>query len=153
MKATLATLLMLLIAAACTQPAVPLGTVVPFASASAAPTATPVPSTLTYTVLGHLDLNSSSIGRFAGHCNGTGGYSDLTGGAPVILRDEHGTIIASTVLRDGQDMVVCRFSFTLLDVPDTAKFYAITVGRRGEISESHDELAADGWEFGLTLGS
>jgi hypothetical protein len=47
----------------------------------------------------------------------------------------------------------CEFAFTLTDVPDTAKFYSVTVANRGEISESHDELSGKNWVFALSLGS
>jgi hypothetical protein len=39
------------------------------------------------------------------------------------------------------------------NVPDTAAFYVISASHRGDVSFSHDELEADGWFCGLTLGS
>lgn len=100
------------------------------------------------------DTNASGIAADSKGCYGTGGYSDIGPGASVILRDESGKILASTSLGTGQGGIhVCEFTFTLADVPDGAKFYVVTVSHRGEISKSHDDLAAAGWSFALTLGS
>jgi hypothetical protein len=89
-------------------------------------------------------------------CYASLGYSDLKAGAPVVLKDEKGTILASGVLGKGTPPTgrgTCSFPFNLTGVPDTAKFYTVTVSNRGEISESHDELAGKGWAFALTIGS
>lgn len=106
----------------------------------------------THTVTGALGL-SWTFDAAGQPCQGKGGYSDLTAGASVILRDEHDTILASTTLNQGTgDDVSCKFSFTLTDVPDTAQFYVIEVSHRGQISYSHQKLADAGWVFKLTIG-
>ncbi len=133
-----------------------------------APAATPVPtpvptpaaSPVTHTVTGTLTLNTSPSwtlllpGQGPGQCLGKGGYSDIADGASVTLRDEKGTILGAASLREGMLAGAgCNFPFTLTDVPDTATFYAVTISHRGEISKSHAEMVADGWVFGLTLGT
>ncbi len=40
----------------------------------------------------------------------------------------------------------------LTDVPDTAKFYAITISHRGTLSYSHAEMIAMDWVLSLTIG-
>jgi hypothetical protein len=109
------------------------------------------------TVTGSFELiDSSGCGILAsgGTCQGTGGYSDIGPGSSVILKDETGTVIGSTELGTGTGTSTdCTFTFSMANVPDTAKFYVITVSHRGDISKSHDELAANGWAFDLTMGS
>ena len=129
-------------------------------NAPAATVATPAPSPVStpvlHTVNGTLTLNTSSSWTMetSGGCLSAGGYSDIAPGAPVTLRDEKGTILAATSLREGWLAGAgCNFAFALDDVPDTATFYAVTVSHRGEISKSHADMAANGWTFDLTLGS
>jgi hypothetical protein len=45
----------------------------------------------------------------------------------------------------------CQFPFKVERVPE-AKFYKIAVGRRGELSYSHEELQAANWNVNFTLG-
>ena len=131
-----------------------------FGRGAATPTPTPTPTPLTHTVTGVLalmdsGLYSSGITTTDGQCEGAGGYSDIGAGTPVTLKDEHGTILASTTLGHGtgSTSALCWFPYTLTDVPDTASFYSIEIGRRGSISESHDELKDAGWQFSTTMGS
>jgi hypothetical protein len=115
----------------------------------------------THTVTGEITLSVTDLSSIIsggsiespGPCRGDGGYSDLGPGAPVVLKDENGTILASSILSSGTgNLVRCTFTFSLEGVPDSAKFYVITVSHRGDISESHDQLAADDWHFSLTIG-
>jgi hypothetical protein len=109
------------------------------------------------TVTGSFELIATSgygISASGGTCQGTGGYSDIGPGSSVILKDETGTVIGSTFLGTGTGTSTdCTFTFSMPNVPDTAKFYVITVSHRGDISKSHAELAANGWAFYLTMGS
>ena len=122
--------------------------------AKPSPTPSPTPSPITHVVTGALVLSaSSSITAIDSFCQGTGGYSDLSAGASVILRDENDTILASTSLDPGSGSKSrCSFSFTLPDVSDTAKFYAITISHRGTLSYSHDKMVALGWVLSLSIG-
>jgi hypothetical protein len=87
-------------------------------------------------------------------CHGTGGYSDLTAGGSVILRDEKATILGSTFLPDGTGTSHhCTFTVTIPGVTDSAAFYVIEVTHRGQISKSHADMASDSWAFSLSIGS
>jgi hypothetical protein len=89
-----------------------------------------------------------------GKCEGNGGYSDLSAGASVILKDESDRTIAATSLGWGtSDSTVCTFKFTLSDVPDNATFYNIEVSHRGTVSFSHADMVKSGWTIGLSIGS
>lgn len=129
------------------------------ASGKASATPTPTPTPLTHTVTGSFVLTdtsvySSGITAVGGQCQGADGYSDIGPGTPVTLKDENGTTLADTSLGYGTGTVArCTFTFTLTGVTDTAKFYSIEVGRRGAITNSHDELKAAGWTFSLSMGS
>jgi len=112
----------------------------------------------THTVTGTFQLTDSSIPSsieaVGGTCHGTGGYSDLVQGIPVILKDESGTVLSSGTLSDGVGTTyLCDFTFTLPDVPDTAKFYVVSVSHRGQLSQSHAEMETSGWTFSLSMGN
>lgn len=119
-----------------------------------APTPTPVLHRITGTLeLADTSAYGNGILAVGGSCWGTGGYSDITAGATVTLTDEAGTILASTSLGEGSGTAsLCTFDFTLEGVPDTAKFYSVQVSRRGQVTNSHADMVADGWTFALTLG-
>ena len=119
---------------------------------------TPSPTPITHTVTGTLVLSGGGAGNFLTYpgsvCAGVRGYSDLGHGASVVLLDESGTILASTTLDQGTVLGTtrCSFSFTLTGVTDTAKFYAVQVSHRGQVTQSHDEMVTLGWVFALTIG-
>jgi hypothetical protein len=112
------------------------------------------------TISGTAELHSADgvLELDDGTCTGTSGYDDLTEGASVTLRDEHGTTIGTSALGPGTLSgaglsKVCTFPFTITDVPTSAKFYAVEVSHRGAVTYSHDQLAQQGWTVGLTIGS
>jgi hypothetical protein len=125
------------------------------------PAASPTP--LLHTITGSFTLTdtSSSPGIVQGilegsrvDCWGTGGYSDLTSGVSVTLKNQSGTILANTTLGTGQGSAhTCTFHFTLTQVPDDATFYVVTVSHRGDVSHSHAEMVSAGWKVDLTIGS
>ena len=110
-----------------------------------------------HTLHGTLTLTSSGgISRSGSNCSGTGGYSDLTAGGAVTVKNESGTVIATGSLDDGVSdatypTVVCHFSFTIASVPD-AKFYSIEVTHRGALTYSQDHLNSDGWKVDASIG-
>jgi hypothetical protein len=110
-----------------------------------------------HTLHGSLTLTSSSgISRSGSNCSGTGGYSDLTEGAAVTVKNESGTVIATGSLDEGVSdaiypTVVCHFSFTIPNVPD-AKFYSVEVTHRGALTYSADHLKSDGWKVDASIG-
>jgi hypothetical protein len=79
------------------------------------------------------------------------GYSDISSGAGVTVKDGAGAIIGVSQLEDpttaAQDYCVFPFSVTVTD----ADFYAIEVSHRGEVTYSRADLESKGWTLGLTL--
>jgi len=133
----------------------------PTPTLSPTPSPTPSPAPITHTVTGTLVLSVGAEPLYKNFltepgsvCAGVRGYSDLDQGASVVLLDEIGTILASTTLDQGTVLGTtrCSFSFTLTGVPDTAKFYAVQVSHRGQVTQSHEEMVALGWIFALTIG-
>jgi serine/threonine-protein kinase len=105
-------------------------------------------------VLTDTDTNSSGITTFGSTCEGSGGYSDLSAGVSVILKDENDKTIATTSLGEGTgNSAVCTFHFTLADVPDNATFYNTQISHRGTVSFSHADMVKNGWTVELSMGS
>lgn len=110
------------------------------------------------TLHGTITLTSSSgVSHSGTKCNGTGGYDDLTGGAPVTVKNENGSVIATGSLDEGVSdttypTVSCHFSFTIPNLPD-AKFYSIEVTHRGALTYSQDQLKSKDWKVDLSIGS
>lgn len=110
------------------------------------------------TLHGSVTLHTGDgLTRSGTSCRGSGGYSDLTAGAPVTIKNESGAIIATGSLDAGVSdpsypTVVCRFSYTIANVPG-AKFYTIEVSHRGGLTYSQDQLDAAGWKADATIGS
>lgn len=104
------------------------------------------------TVTVEFSLFDDSVGD--GDCDPGGGYGDISGGTPVTLRNDKGTILAAASLGSNTttDMFECTWTVVLTDVPGDEKFYSVEVSDRGAITESRDELAADGWTFSISLG-
>lgn len=101
-------------------------------------------------------------------CLAGGGYSDVDVGNEVVVRDEQGVILGSAeldslmgnsvfglldVLIDGGDgWATCTWEFHAAGIPDDRAFYAITVGQRGEVVFSREELEANYWKVKFELG-
>ena len=87
-------------------------------------------------------------------CWGTGGYDDIRIGLPVVIRDGNGTIIAKDELWNGKTAGwnKCVFPFYVFNVTD-ADFYEISVGNRGSVVYSRDDLQQNDWHVTLSLGS
>lgn len=140
--------------------------------ATTAPTTTPAPTTVVElpTLRGSFVLESDAGGRWD-DCYGTGGYVDFGAGMDVTVRDSENTIIAVARTRhltedDGDDgdawmsdvkafavnaLDACAVVFEIPDLP-ASDFYTVTVGSRGDLAYSADELEATGWTIDLTLG-
>ena len=120
-------------------------------SSPAAPTASPKPETFdvagTLTLSGYRDVTLAD-----GDCVGDGGYADIRGGAPVIVRDSRGEQLALGSLEPGTWPVIdewsCDFAFRLDGVPESGTTYSLEVARRGEVPFSRD----DALSVRLTLG-
>lgn len=100
---------------------------------------------------GDVTLFSETEGS-ASNCYGTGGYSDISEGLSVTVRDESGMILATSRLDAGRRTGNrCTFAFMVSGVPQ-AEFYSVEVGRRGALTYSHDEMTANDWQVTASLG-
>lgn len=78
-------------------------------------------------------------------------------GAPVTVRDEAGTVIATghldagqkVAITEGGDALFCEFEF-VVEVPAGYPFYAFEVADRGELTYSAAELETMGWSVELS---
>lgn len=85
-------------------------------------------------------------------CTGTGGYSDISEGAAVTVKDQDGRIIATSSLgKSHATSTTCEFQFVITPLP-RADFYSIEVSHRGEVTYSKADLQAQDWTVALTLG-
>lgn len=111
------------------------------------------------------------------NCSGTGGYSDFGHGMPVTVRNEDGRTIGTSSTRNAplgtlaerlamnkevSDAQAARRSLrniegqgcmVIFEVEvDQSEFYEVEVGRRGEITYSHEDLLESDWYVELSLG-
>ena len=103
------------------------------------------------------------VERGGGECRGTGGYADLRSGVEVTVADPAGTVLdtsrlqarpAATDAAGGLSLAErsrCTWSFGFRDLPDQPS-YEITIGERGAVSYTRDELEAAGWTVQVSLG-
>lgn len=98
--------------------------------------------------------DSESVVSGNGGCEGARGYDDIHPSAQVVVRNESGTVLATTALGEGThlDTNTCIYEFTLDSLP-RAQFYSIEISRRGELTYSREELEANDWMFEASLGS
>lgn len=82
-------------------------------------------------------------------CEGDSGYSDVTQGADVIVRNAKGERVGLGHLGAGKGSgEACVFSFVVHDVDDSGKLFSVEVGHRGDVSFKRSEARS----VGLTLG-
>jgi len=117
--------------------------------------ATPVAHTITGTFT--LEQTDKYVTKTATGCAGNNGYDDIADGLGVTVKNESGTILGtgslvSQALPTTILSTKCVLTFSVSGVPDTATFYTVTVGKRGDTTSSHAEMAASGWAVALTLG-
>jgi len=127
-----------------------------------APTAsaTPSPTAKLRQMLGTVALKQVVRQQSNGDCAGTGGYSDIVGGATVTVYDQAGTIVGADILTAGQIdynhasksssgaiLGYCTFKMSVVRLPERP-FYQVEVAHRGKITvQPADLLKVD-----LTLG-
>lgn len=85
-------------------------------------------------------------------CEGRGGYSDIGSSTQVVVENQTGVILARTTLgifAQFQSNVgrSCTWSFSL-DIPKGEEFYVLSVGSRGDMVYSFEDLKF----VSLTLG-
>lgn len=111
-------------------------------SGGAAPSASASANTLS--ISGTLELVDTTGGGIedlgGGACGGTGGYSDITLGAQVVISDDAGQTLTISHLESGAgDVGRCVFEF-IADVPAGGGYYGVTVTHRGTVKEPESEL-------------
>lgn len=95
----------------------------------------------TFGVYGSIAL--SKQGSSTNECTGSGGYSDIQQGAPVVIYDAAGKIVATGALNQGHvvsqigysgNVNSCVFDFTVSNVPANSAFYQVEVSHRGKLT-------------------
>ena len=126
------------------------------------PTPTPTPKVeapapaKTITITGVFTLIAFPLQTYSdGACGGylDGGYKDIQEGMSVVVKDGNRNIIGMGRLGPGKrtHKVSCEFTYQITDLPET-KFYVISVGRRGEMTFSLEDLRERGFKISSTLG-
>lgn len=145
--------LAILIAAACQPPVVVVGD--PPATHRLVPrTPTPAPTARLLSGTVTLTQDGLEVDNRTDECRGSGQFAYLVPGVDVLVLDSRGTIVATTHLSAGtlgSDSRACVFEFGPVAVPNTA-IYQVDVARRGRVTFSRDELVAQDWTVGLTIG-
>lgn len=119
------------------------------------------------TLRGTVTLGTDAIGwwREGEPCGGGGGYDDLRGGAPVVVRDASGTTVAQGELHAGELRVLpqadppqpgvlvprkaeCDLDFRIT-VPGGSDFYEVTFASRDPLPFTADDLRE---ALALTIG-
>ena len=114
-------------------------------------TPSPRPSPSTYSATGSFTL-VDGVWDVGESCPGSGGYSDIRTGTQVTVRNQDGTILATSRLGGGTatTLVRCEFLFEVASLPEAA-FYSFEVSHRGEITYSFEDMKASSWDVGLIL--
>ena len=97
---------------------------------------------------GTLDTPMTLCTYIPGHSNA--GFSDLTKGADVTIRDSNGKVVGIGELEDGDSISSgrCKFKFTVNGVPDNDSIYSAEIANRGEVSFKR----ADAGKLSLSMG-
>lgn len=90
------------------------------------------------------DLGSSCSGSFGQ------GYDDIAPGMDVTIRDADGTKVGIGETSAGRVIKgqVCRFDFSVPDIPDKGTVYSVEIANRGEVNFNR----ADADDIIVTLG-
>lgn len=98
----------------------------------------------TLTISGKLELVDQNLATFSDDtCAGSGGYSDLRGGAQVVVTSASGGTIGLGQLGEGQwttGSKLCTFPFSV-EAPAGQGFYGVEVTHRGSVKYSEADLA------------
>lgn len=107
-----------------------------------------------FDLTGRLELDATGAFKATDRsCVGEDGYDDMRTGAPVVVYDAAGTVIATGSLRGGALNTTgtqCVFPFTVADVPSGEAFYQVQVSHRGKVVVESAEAETSGAV--LTLG-
>lgn len=103
-----------------------------------------------FSVTGGLMLSGDGLkwGANTSECSGDGGYDDINPNTSIVIADADGKTVAvgrfdgpgyPTAGITSRRPASCTFRFTV-KVPEGSKFYGITVGRRGTMQYSREQL-------------
>jgi len=102
------------------------------------------PTPATFTITGTVTVQWApfkSDPDDGGDCVTEGGYSDIRTGAQVVVKDESSTIVSLGMLDPGHTQSrQCVFGFTVADIPEGKKFYAVEVTHRGQLQYTRSDL-------------
>jgi hypothetical protein len=120
--------------------------------------ATTVPAVPTRTTSGAVAIrDAESVARLPdGSCAGAGDFAGLVGGAPVLVRDAAGEVLATAELAPGSRQSLggvttgCEFAFTV-ELPEDRLNYLFEMGDV-TVTLSRSQLRAADWQPGIDLG-
>jgi hypothetical protein len=97
---------------------------------------------------------STSITGDSSSCQGGGGYSDISPGAEVVVKNGSGTVLTTTQLGTGTGSppTDCEFKFAFTVMDGSESGYSITVSHRGELHFTPAKLKIPN-AVALTLGN
>jgi len=126
----------------------------------APPTPTPAPTPEagqvdddTYRIVGYFVLRSESVTNTSTTCRGIGGYSDVSDGAQVIIRDGNNNILGVGRLDTNTELSSsrgCSYTFSM-EVP-RAPFYQVEFSHRSPLVYTFEDMEDMGWQLFLGLG-
>ncbi|MFQ5968219.1 MAG: PASTA domain-containing protein [Acidimicrobiia bacterium] len=141
------------------QDGVPVGQVIrqqPQAGAEADPGQTTITLVVTVSPINTLTGMVHLFGSFSGtadDCAGTGDFSDLRAGLPVVVRDEVGGVLGQGQLEQGSiDGERCDFAFEVAGIP-WAISYSIEVGERIREPSEYLRLQMAQWHVDFNVGT
>lgn len=80
------------------------------------------------------------------------GYFDVPGSA-VIVRADGDLVGTGSLGRSGtEDLLSCKFTARISDIPTDADFYTFEIGRRGTGDATRGELERNNWTYDASLG-
>jgi hypothetical protein len=105
----------------------------------------------TFDLRGSMTLVSGGSYNAGRSCQGSGGYSDIAGGASVTVYDAQGVVVATGSLGPGASTAGdCVFPISVPAVPDGSNFYQVEVSHRGKVT--YDVARARTGQVHVSLG-
>ena len=94
----------------------------------------------------------SSVEIVGSSCYTSGGYSDISSGTNVTVKNGEGKLLVISDLSEGvtAGSYSCRFDFEL-ELP-SSEFYSFDIGNRDEVNYSKADLESRDWTLDLSLG-
>jgi len=123
-----------------------------------------VAQTMPHTISGQIRVIDPYYGRPREPCNQyRRGYQDITQGVSITIRDGRSNVIAVVDVPPGANedtgaetgsvdsLVMCIVSIPEFQVPDS-DFYVFSLGQRGEITKSRQQMQESDWQLELSIG-